>query len=406
MKKRSMTAAVETLAFAARKIALVSGPRQCGKTTLARMLLRRRSIGGYHNWDEIEFRRTWTKHPSTLVPPSRGASIPLLVLDEIHKDRRWKRTLKGIHDTLRRPCDILVTGSARLNVYARGSDSLLGRQLAFRLHPFSIREMAGADVPSPDEALKALAARANRPSAAGERNLASLLAYGPFPEPLLAQDMRRARLWRRSREQLVIREDLRDLSRLPELARVEMLTAMLPERVGSLFSPSSLAWDLETSIPTIRRWLNYLKELYYIFEVRPFVRSIPRSLRRDGKVYLWDYSGIDNEAARFENLVAAHLLKACHFWTDTGEGVFDLYYLRDKLKREIDFLIVRDGAPWLPVEVKLSDTRVSENWAAFSPFLNCRLGLQLVRQPAWKEHRFGDRRVLVAGAAEALAYFA
>jgi hypothetical protein len=288
----------------------------------------------------------------------------------------------------------------------RGSDSLLGRHYSFRLHPFSMRELVRTDVLAPDEMLKALFSRAQHRRKSSEEDLTGLMTYGPFPSPLLAQNVRKANLWRRNREQLVVREDLRDLSHLLDLGRIEMMTALLPERVGALFSPASMARDLEVSFPTIKRWMAYLKELYHIFEIKPYTRRIARSLRCEGKVYLWDYGAIRNEAARFENLVASHLLKACHFWTDTGEGEFELCYLRNKEKQEIDFLIVRDGVPWLPVEAKLSDTEPAPSWRKFAGMLPCKHGLQVVRQPAWKVHEFGDTKVLVAGAEEALAYFA
>ncbi len=406
MQQRSLAGAIEGLSFADHKIAMVSGPRQCGKTTLARMLLARRKVGVYRNWDQLAFRREWARDPSTLVPRGAGAEVPLVVLDEIHKERRWKRNLKGVYDTLESPCDFLVTGSARLNVYRKGSDSLLGRHYAFRLHPFSLRELSRPDVPAPDALLEALYSRAGEGGRAGREGLDALMTYGPFPQPLLDQSVRKANLWRRSREQLVIREDLRDLSRLPELERLEMLTALLPERVGSPFSLSSLGRDLEASVPTLKRWTTYLKDLYYLFEIRPYSRKIARSLLREGKLYLWDYGAVPGEAARFENLVASHLLKSCHTWTDTGEGEFELCYLRNKEKQEIDFLIVRDGIPWLPVEVKLSDTEPSPNWKRFAPMLPCKRGLQIVRKPEWKLHEFGDSQVLVAGAAEVLGYFA
>lgn len=406
MKHRSLTSAIEEFAFADHKIAVVSGPRQCGKTTLARMLLARRKVGAYRNWDELSFRREWAENPAAVVPKTSKREVPLVVLDEIHKERRWKRNLKGIYDTLKSPCDFLVTGSARLNVYQKASDSLLGRHYAFRLHPFSLRELDRADVLRPDSLMERLFARGEKVGKNVEENLSALMAYGSFPEPFLAQDARRVNLWRRNREQLVIRQDLRDFSRLLELERIEMMTALLPDRVGSLFSMSSLARDLETSVPTIKRWTEYLKDLYYLFEIKPYSRKIARSLRREGKIYLWDYGGIRNEAAKFENLVALHLLKTCHYWTDTGEGVFDLYFIRNKEKQEIDFLIVRDGEPWLPIEVKLSGTEASPNWRKFMPALPCRRGLQIVRKPAWELCDFGGFQVLVAGAAEALFYFA
>lgn len=406
MRNRYLATAVNEFCFTRHKVAMVSGPRQCGKTTFAKALLEQRSNGRYYNWDDLEFRRVWGTHPSQIVPPSEGRTLPLVVLDEIHKDRLWKRNLKGIYDTLERPCDFLVTGSARLNVYRRGSDSMMGRYYHFRLHPFSMREMERSDILGPDEALNALFSRAQTPANQAEDNLGSLLQYGPFPEPLFGQDVRMANQWRNVHEQIIIREDLRDISRLPDLGRLELMTAMLPERVGSLFSHAGLRENLEVSFDTVRRWVTYLKEVYYLFEIKPYHRSIPRSLLREGKMYLWDYASVPNPAARFENLVALHLLKACQYWTDTGEGEFALFYLRDKDKHEIDFLILRDKVPWLPVEVKLTDTDLSPNWKRFAGHLPCKRGLQLVAQPAWKAHTFGETQILVAGAGEALRYLA
>jgi len=182
--------------------------------------------------------------------------------------------------------------------------------------------------------------------------------------------------------------------------------ALLPERVGSLFSVANLREDMETGFDTIRRWMACLQEVYHLFVLKPYTPKIARSLRRQGKVYLWDYGAVRDDAARFENLVAHHLLKTCHYWTDTGEGTFDLHYLRNKEKQEIDFLVSRDGEPWLPVEVKWSDTDLSPNWKRFAPMLACKRGLQIVYPPEWEVHSFGETQILVAGAAETLNYFA
>ncbi len=402
MLKRYLTPAIETLCFAKHKIAMISGPRQCGKTTFAKMILENRRAGQYHNWDDAEFRRTWARKPSSIVPRAERGRIPIVVLDEIHKDRLWKRNLKGIYDTLTSPCDFLVTGSARLNVFRRGSDSLMGRFFHFRLHPFSIREMEQKGVPEPDEAMGSIFRRPTRINPGLEKHLDSLMRFGPFPEPLFGRNDKSARLWRTTHEQSVIREDLRDISRLPDLGRLELMASLIPERVGSLFSLNSLREDMDISFDTLRRWLTYLKELYYLFEIKPYSRNITRSLRREGKVYLFDYAAVKDESARFENLVACHLLKACHYWSDTGEGAFELFYLRDKEKREIDFLIVRDGIPWLPVEVKYRETDLSENWSRFIGMLPCKRAVQLVRKPTWTTHKVRDKEILVAGAAEAL----
>jgi predicted AAA+ superfamily ATPase len=403
MKTRYLQAAVAQLCFASHKMAFVAGPRQCGKTTMAKLLLARRAAGVYHNWDDVQFRRQWVKQPSGIIPAASDA-VPLVVLDEIHKAKGWKRTLKGVYDTQERPADLLVTGSARLNVYRKGGDSLSGRYFLFRMHPFTLGELTGSAAPSPDDALAAIFQHGKPASEASAGVLDTMLRFGGFPEPFLGQDERKARLWRRNRIDTIIREDVRDLTRIPELGRIEMLAALIPERVGSPFSMAALREDLEVSFDTVRRWTSLLKDLYYLYEVKPFYAGIARSLRKEGKVYLWDFSEVDEPGPRFENLVANHLLKACHFWTDTGEGAFELFYIRNKEKQELDFLIVRDRKPWLPVEVKLSDTGLSPHWRKFLPALGCLRGMQLVRTAGvWQEHPLGAARVTVASAGDVLA---
>lgn len=406
MLRRYLADAIVDLAFGAPKMAFVSGPRQAGKTTLAKMLLEERATGRYANWDDIEVRRAWAKDPKLLVPLV-GASRGLLVLDEIHKVKTWKRGLKGIWDVLGERTDVLVTGSARLNVYRKGGDSLLGRYYPFRLHPFSLREI-GRVTPLPaDEVRRGLEARSDEALAGQRKEFDALLRFGGFPEPLLAASERRARLWRRGRVEKVVREDLRDLTRIPDLARIEMLAALLPARVGSLSSVASLGRDLEAAHDTVTRWLSYLRELYYLFEVKPWQKDVRRSLRKEGKTYLWDWSEVSDPGARFENLVACHLLKAVDYWTDTGEGDFRLHYLRDKDKRELDFLVARDGEPMVAVEAKLSDVSLSPAWGVFLSQIGCPFGLQLVAAHGhWRWHEVGNARVLVASASEALGYFA
>jgi hypothetical protein len=302
--------------------------------------------------------------------------------------------------------DLLVTGSARLNVYKKGGDSLLGRAFHFRLHPFSQGELERGSLPlAPVERIAALFDRALAADRAATERFAQLLRFGGFPEPFLGASDRRARIWRRSRVEQVIREDLRDLSRLPELSRVEMLAALLPERVGSLLSRNSLREDLEVSHETVTRWLGSLIELYYAFEVRPYSVRVVRSLKKEGKVFLWDWTEVEAPGPRFENLVACHLLKACDFWTDSGEGTFELKFLRNREKEEIDFLIVRDKRPWLAVETKHADTTPAPHWRKFLRYLGAPPALQLVATPnIWQEHSIDGARVTVASADEALRY--
>lgn len=407
MKERYLENILSEVCFLSGKMAFMSGARQCGKTTLAKRILKQYEAGRYYNWDEIKFRRLWTKDPGGIIPAAaRGNARPLVVLDELHKAKSWKKNLKGVYDTLEMPCDILVTGSARLNVYRKGSDSLLGRYYHLRLHPFSLYEMLRRKhmIAAPD-LLPAVFDRSIKISARAREYLPLLLRFGPFPEPLLAGTDRTLNLWRRNRVERIIREDLRDLSRLPELSQVEMLASLLPERAANPLSITSLSEDLEVAYTTVRRWLQYLNELYYFFEVKPYSKSLSRSIKKEGKLYLWDWSEVENEASRFENLIALHLLKYCDYLTDTGVGDYELRYLRNKEKKEIDFLLLKNNKPWFPVEVKLNQAKLSENWKVFLPQIKCPYALQVVNKPGVFEIcELGKYKVLIISAEEFLRY--
>lgn len=380
IEKRYLTHFLESLALQRGKMAFLSGPRQAGKTTLGKNMLKTLGQGHYYTWDDIEFRRLWTKTPKRTIL-NQDDPVSLYVYDEIHKAARWKGTLKGIYDTLENPkkSQILVTGSARLDVYRKGGDSLLGRYLHFRLHPFSVGELLRNKALDPDKVLENVL---SSQEASGEALDAfnRLFQFGGFPEPLLEANEELGVIWRRGRLEKIIREDLRDLSRLPELSQVEMLVSLLEEKVGGLLSVESLREDLEVAHSTTQRWLNYLQQLYYCYVIRPYHRSIPRSLKKEPKLYLWDWSEVQNPGARFENLIAGHLLKACHFWTDIGKGNFDLFYLRDKEKNEIDFLVTKNRTPWLAVEVKSKDMHWSPAFKAFRSRVAIPVCLQVVQQ--------------------------
>ena len=387
IEKRYLTPFLESLALQRGKMAFLSGPRQAGKTTLGKNMLKTLGRGHYYTWDDIEFRRVWTKNPKRTIL-NQDSPVSLYIYDEIHKAARWKGTLKGIYDTLENPkqSQILVTGSARLNTYRKGGDSLLGRYLHFRLHPFSVGELLRNEALNPDMVLENLLS--SQPASAEALDAFNrLFQFGGFPEPLLEANEELGVIWRRGRLEKIIREDLRDLSRLPELSQVEMLVSLLEEKVGGLLSVESLREDLEVAHSTTQRWLNYLQQLYYCYIIRPYHRSLPRALKKEPKLYLWDWSEVQNPAARFENLVAGHLLKACHFWTDIGKGNFDLFYLRDKEKNEIDFLITKNRSPWLAVEVKSKDTHWSPAFKAFRTRITIPVCLQVVQQNIEPESR-------------------
>lgn len=336
------------------KMVLVAGPRQVGKTTLARRILRRQEAGLYLSWDNRDDRKD--------IRAARWpAGNALVVLDELHKSRGWKGWLKGEFDKHRGHVAFLVTGSARMDVYRRGADSLQGRYHHYRLHPFSCAEIldpVSPDVPLPGAELSVLARARQEP-------VAALLEFGGFPEPFLAQTARALRRWQKERLDRFFREDVRDLEPIRDLASIQVLADLLPERVGSPLSLNALREDLEVSHGALTHWMDILERLYHVFRVRPFVSRQVRALRRMPKAYLWDSSLVPERGPRFENLVALHLLKLCHYLEDREGHPVALHYLRDRQGREVDFLVTHKGRPWFAVEAKLSAIEVDPSLRYF-----------------------------------------
>jgi uncharacterized protein len=264
--------------------------------------------------------------------------------------------------------------------YQKGGDSLLGRYALHRLHPFTVGELlAGGrqDVLTPAEFEEALATLDAAPGA--DEALQQIEQFTGFPEPLFAGRAERLRRWRRSRRDLVLREDLRDLTRIREIGLVDHLVELLPERVGSPLSVNALREDLGVAYETTKAWLATLARLYYAFELRPFAGKLARTLRREAKVYLFDFTEIDDAGARFENLVALHLTKLVDAWNDRGHGDFALWYVRDKERREVDFLVTDRRRPYLLLETKLADEKLSPALRYFRDRLKPRYAIQLMR---------------------------
>ena len=306
-----------------RKMVLVAGPRQVGKTTLARSLPG--AAAGYSSWDVAADRDRILRRE---LPASK-----LWVFDEIHKYRSWRGFLKGLYDGRRRGQRILVTGSARLDFYRFGGDSLQGRYHFLRLHPFSAAELG----------LRS----------AGE--LSDLLRLGGFPEPFLRGSEVEARRWSREYRGRLVREDVAGLERVQDLGNLELLALMLPERVGSPLSVNALREDLQVSHKTVAGWLRVLERLYAVFRLPPFGAPKIRAVKKEQKHYHFDWSLVPSEPPRFENLVASHLLKWVHFEQDARGRELELRYFRDTDGREVDFVVVEGRLPILLVEAKWGD---------------------------------------------------
>ncbi|MBT4762781.1 MAG: ATP-binding protein [Bdellovibrionaceae bacterium] len=311
----------------------IGGPRQVGKTTLSLSFLNNSRLNNpaYLNWDDLHSKK---KIKNGELPHSN-----LIILDEIHKYKNWRSLVKGFYDKNKDLKKFIVTGSARLDHYRRGGDSLMGRYRYLRLHPFSVSEL----------------------KIKSQNDFEQLLKFGGFPEPFLSASTKDWKLWQRERLYRLVQDDIRSLENLREYSSIESLAELLPSKVGSPLSVQSLAEDLEFNFRTIDNWIKILEQTYFCFRISPFGPPKIRAVKKERKLYLWDWSSCEDEGSRFENIVASHLLKYCHFIEDTEGENMELRFLRDTDKREIDFVVLKNKKPIFAVECKTGEKSVSKN---------------------------------------------
>lgn len=338
-----------------KKMVFLGGPRQVGKATLSKKISEKYFTGGvYLNWDSDLNRKD-------ILQQRWLDTAPLVIFDELHKYHHWKRWIKGVYDTRPDNQTYLVTGSARLDLYRRGGDSLMGRYHYWRLHPITLDERL-PDIP-PEECLR------------------RLLTLGGFPEPFLSAEEREAKRWRRERFDRIIREDIRDLETIRNLSLLSLFIDALRERVSGLITLSNIAEDLQISPKTAKSWLALIERMYVAFAIYPFSKQIPRSIQKPPKVYFYDNAdAMDQPGARLENLVATHLLKRLHFLEDYQGSRCNLYYIRDKDGREIDFVTQIDGKIVDLIEVKTADGDVSPSLIYYANRLKPLRAVQIVGQ--------------------------
>ena len=352
-----------------RQMVFLSGPRQCGKTTLAKAMADR-----YFSWDDLATRRLVAGDAAGFASAAgldvATGTCPVLALDEIHKFVRWKFFLKGFFDLYEDRMRLIVTGSARLDIYKRGGDSLMGRYFLYRMHPFGVAELVRSDLD-----LREI----HPPRPISDADWFALWEHGGFPEPFLRRDRRFTTRWRKLRREQLFREDLRDLTKISDFAGVRILSELLLARAGCQITSASLAREIGVAETTVKVWTAALEYFHEGFTVRPWFRNVENSIRKTPKWYQRDWCEVAGEGARFENLVACHLLKAVDMWNDLGLGDYALHYVRNKAKAEVDFLVAKDGKPWFLAEAKVADASLSPALAAMQKATGAAHAFQIVR---------------------------
>lgn len=345
-----------------KKMVFIGGPRQVGKTTASLYFVNPSTVKNpqYLNWDNYSDRKIILNNEIPLAKKT-------LILDEIHKYKNWRNLIKGLYDKNHEDHQFIVTGSARLDYFHKGGDSLLGRYRYLRMHPFSLSEMS------------------KNPN---HNDLEKLMKFGGFPEPLFAQSENEHRIWQNDRMNKVVSEDIRDLQNVKDISLLLLLAEILPTKVGSPLSLKSLHEDLQVSQPTIESWVNLLSHLYYCYLIPPYGSPKIRAVKKLQKLYMWDWSQVDELGFRFENLVASHLLKYCHFIQDTEGHIMELRYLRDTDGRELDFVVLKNKKPIFAVECKTGDKQLSKHIQYFKE----RTPIPEFYQVHMKEKDFGSKK--------------
>lgn len=361
------------------QMVFLTGARQVGKTTLSQQIATHYERHAYFNWDVDADRLkiiSGQNFIEEIFPIEIVGPKPLVIFDEIHKYKNWKNYLKGFYDLYKNHYDIIVTGSSRLDIFQKGGDSLMGRYISFTVNPLSLGEVSKA-------AFESFIRFADK---IDDSDYDALYEYGGYPDPYLWRTQEDYNQWSTLRNKQLFREDIRDLTNIHEVSQLELCSLILQAQAGSILNRTNIAKKIQVSVQTIGRWINTLEQFYFCFKVFPYSKNIPNSLIKEPMIYLNDWSMISDTGAHFENFVACHLKKAINFWNESGKGIFDLFFLRDKAKREVDFIITQDQKPWILVECKKSNTTPSKALRYFHGITKAPFAFQVVESMPFVEH--------------------
>jgi uncharacterized protein len=376
-----------------RQMVILVGPDSAGKTTLCREISSSREYVLSLNWSITADRELILSGPENILSKinmkSTESKLPIVVFDNLSHYPEWKNLLKGYYDALYDQCRLIIIANEKVGIYRSGQDSMMGRYFSYQMHPLSVSELCKRNDFSSDY---------SQPKKIAEDDWNTLLKCGGFPEPFLKSTESYHSQWSKNRHEYLIESVARQQARIKDSRSFDLLINLLERNVGQATNFSSVARALQMTVPTVQHWHEVLSNHYYCFSLSPWTNNIKRSLQKSPKYYLYDWSQISDERKRIENLVACHLKKAIDFWNDIGLGSYQLFYVRDKDKHEVDFLVIKNDEPWIMLDVKSSTLKkLSRSLLHFQEQLNVPHVFQLsLELPYTEKDCFSvDRPVIV-----------
>jgi len=382
-----------------KEMIFLTGPRQVGKTTLSQQVAQKYSNYLYFNWDLLPNKKKLIENPLFFQEINRkDDSRPLITFDEIHKYKDWKNYLKGVYDQFKDDYQFLVTGSGRLDVYQKGGDSLAGRYFLFHMFPLTMTEIRKNQKSLTDFLNHPLKNFVVSNPTDSRQWLETLFYFGGFPEPFTKNKQTFLNRWTKNYFRQIIHEDIRNFADVKKIDTVEMLFSLLPSKVGSPLSLNNLAGDLQVAFDSVKSWIDLMESVYLVFRLSPWTKKISRSILREKKLYLYHSPLISDEGNRFENLIAIELIRAITYWNESGWGHYNLHYLRNKEKKEVDFVITDKNNPLLLIEAKLNDTNAAENLIYFQNILQVPAVQLVYKKDVYKRLKNNSNEILIISA--------
>lgn len=367
------------------RMLFIAGPRQVGKTTYALGQINKFQ-GKYFNWDDKKVFQAYMQDSDFFVKDLKQNS--LVVFDEIHKRNKWKNILKGIFDVHRHNYKFLVTGSALLDTFRKSGDSLVGRYFLTHLLPLSVGDLVKNNFKEFIDANTLIKMVVDSQPSFSPQDLEALLNLSGFPEPFFKSSESFLKRWQIQHNELLIEEDLKDLTNITNLDKIEYLATLLEQRITTPISYNSLSEILEVHHNTVKDWLLQLEKVMLCYKVLPYSTKIQGANKKSPKAYFYDWSFTKDPGARFENFIASHLLKACTLWKDRFGQNFDLHYLRTYEKQEVDFVITLDKKPWLIIEAKTGKPDIEHALYRFKDQLKVP-AIVLTKEANWNHNKNG-----------------